>query len=247
MNRGSGRVALVTGTSTGIGFAVAERLLDDGYAVGCVTRSADDRAKRAFETLAERGEARWLVGDLSDAQAPAKLVEDALRTFGRLDVLVNNAGATHAKAALELVVSDVDSVLAVDVRAPLLLAVKSARVMPDGGSIVNVTSVHEHIPRPGFTVYAAAKAALGMITRALALELAPRIRVNAVAPGVVATERNQEAATIGPLAPLGRAGEPHEIAAVVSFLASTEATYLTGASVIVDGGILQTSALPPAA
>jgi hypothetical protein len=111
----------------------------------------------------------------------------------------------------------------------------------EGGSIVNVTSVHEHIPRPGFTLYSAAKAALGMISRSLALELAEHgIRVNSVAPGVIATERNtDDAEDLAADVPLGRAGTPEEVAALVSWLAGDESRYVTGASYVVDGGMLQ--------
>ena len=117
----------------------------------------------------------------------------------------------------------------------------------EGGSIVNVTSVHEHVPRPGFVLYAAAKAALGMLTRGLALELAPRrIRVNAVAPGAIATERNEEADTLVPEIPLGRAGAPAEVAALVSFLAGPETAYVTGASFLIDGGMAQQVVTQPA-
>ena len=106
--------------------------------------------------------------------------------------------------------------------------------------IVNITSVHEHVPRPGFALYAPAKAALGMLTRSLALELAPKIRVVAVAPGVIATERNREdAERLAPEVPLGRAGTPEEVASAVAFLVSEEARYVTGVSYLVDGGIVQ--------
>jgi glucose 1-dehydrogenase len=103
--------------------------------------------------------------------------------------------------------------------------------------IVNVTSVHEHVPRAGFSVYAAAKAALGMLTRGLALELAPKVRVVAVAPGVIATERNEEADSLAPEVPLGRPGEPDEVAELVAWLASDSARYVTGTSVLIDGGM----------
>jgi NAD(P)-dependent dehydrogenase (short-subunit alcohol dehydrogenase family) len=104
---------------------------------------------------------------------------------------------------------------------------------------VNITSVHEHVPRPGFAVYASAKAALGMLTRSLALELAPKIRVVAVAPGAIATERNKEARDLSPEIPLGRPGETKEIAAAVAWLCSDECPYVTGASILVDGGMAQ--------
>jgi glucose 1-dehydrogenase len=182
----------------------------------------------------------WLDGDLSDAEVPERLIAETADALGGLDALVNNAGVTLAKPALELTAADFDLLFAVDVRAAFLLSQHAARRMGErGGSIVNVTSVHEHVPRVGFTLYAAAKAALGMLTRSLALELAPAVRVNAVAPGVIATPRNEEAESLGGDTPLGRAGTSEQIAAVVAFVLSDEAAYMTGASVIVDGGVLQ--------
>jgi glucose 1-dehydrogenase len=185
------------------------------------------------------------VGDLSDASVPARLVAETVEAFGRLDVLVNNAGLTLSKPALELTAEDFDEVFAVDVRGAFLCAQAAARVMGDGGVIVNITSVHEHVPRPGFALYAPAKAALGMLTRSLALELAPRIRVVSVAPGAIVTERNVEADDLRPEIPLQRAGKPEEVAAMVAWLASDEARYATGASFVVDGGLVQQVFEPP--
>ena len=161
--------------------------------------------------------------------------------------MVNNAGLSTAKPALELTAEDFDSIFSVDVRAAFLLSKGAAPLLKEGGgSIVNITSVHEHVPRPGFVLYAAAKAALGMLTRGLALELGPDgIRVNAVAPGAIATERNVEADELAPEIPLGRPGEPEEVAALVSWLVSDEASYVTGTSVVIDGGATQ-QVLPPA-
>jgi NAD(P)-dependent dehydrogenase (short-subunit alcohol dehydrogenase family) len=241
------RVALVTGADKGIGRAIAERLQRDGFALVFASRKRDDESGAVFERLSEGGEVLWAAGDLADPAVPERLVGEAREAFGRLDALVNNAGLTRAKPALELTVEDFDAIFAVDVRAAFLLSQEAAPLLREQeGSIVNVTSVHEHVPRPGFLLYAAAKAALGMLTRGLALELATDgIRVNAVAPGVIATERNVEAEELTPGIPLGRPGTPEEVAALVSWLVSEEAGYVTGSSIIIDGGAIQ-HVLPPA-
>ena len=245
------RVALVTGANTGIGQAIAERLQADGYRLAFNSRSDRDDSREAFERLAARGEAEWLVGDLTEEGIGERLVGETVERLGRIDVLVNNAGVTSAKPALELDAEDFDHIFSVDVKGSFLLAQAAARAMKErgeGGSIVNVTSVHEHIPRPGFTLYAGAKAALGMISRSLALELAEHgVRVNAVAPGVIATERNTEdAKELASEVPLGRPGTPEEVAALVSWLAGDESRYVTGASYVLDGGMVQQVVAQPA-
>jgi NAD(P)-dependent dehydrogenase (short-subunit alcohol dehydrogenase family) len=241
------RVALVTGANAGIGLAIAERLQRDGFALVYATRERDDEAEEVYERLSRDGEVHWATGDLSDAGTPERLVAGARDAFGRLDVLVNNAGLTSSGPALDLTAEDFDAIFAVDVRAAFLLSKEAAPLLREqGGSIVNITSVHEHVPRPGFLLYAAAKAALGMLTRGLALELGPDgIRVNAVAPGAIATERNVEADELASEIPLGRPGEPEEVAALVSWIVSDEARYVTGTSVLIDGGAVQ-HVLPPA-
>jgi NAD(P)-dependent dehydrogenase (short-subunit alcohol dehydrogenase family) len=238
------RVALVTGANKGIGRAIAERLLRDGFALGFATREPDEEIANELRAL---GEVHEVSGDLTDAEVPVRLVREVAEHFGRLDVLVNNAGLSTAKPALELTVEDFDQTFDVDVRAAFLASQEAARRMTDGGVIVNITSVHEHIPRPGFAVYAPAKAALGMLTRSLALELAPKIRVVAVAPGAIATERNVEASELDPEIPLGRPGTTEEVAAAVAWLVSDEASYVTGASFLVDGGMAQQVVERPAA
>ena len=241
------RVALVTGADTGIGNAIAERLLRDGYALGYATRERDDEARAECERLSKLGRVHWVSGDLADADAPPRLVRETHEELGRLDVLVNNAGLSTAKPALELTAEDFDTTFDVDVRAAFLAAREAAERMESGGVICNITSVHEFVPRHGFALYAAAKAALGMLTRGLALELAPRgIRVNAVAPGLIASERNDEARELGAEVPLGRAGEPEEVASVVSFLCSSGASYISGASYLVDGAVAQRPLAQPA-
>lgn len=243
------RVALVTGANTGIGWAISRRLQRDGLALGFATHREDDDARARCEEISSGGRVEWLSGDLSDADVAERLVGQTVDALGGLDVLVNNAGVTAAKPALELTAEDFDFVFSVDVKAAFLLAGAAARHMRGhgGGSIVNVTSVHEHVPRPGFALYASAKAALGMLTRSLALELArDGIRVNAVAPGAIATERNVEAGGLDPEIPLGRAGTPDEVAGLVSFLAGEESRYVTGASYVIDGGMSQQVVRQPA-
>src|SRR3954464_4624721 len=218
------KVALVTGANTGIGLAIAQRLLADGYKLGYATADDDPKHAGPLEDLQkEHGEDRiaWVCGDLSDPAGPERLMSGVIEQHGRIDVLVNNAGLSTAKPFFDLTVDDFDITFHVDVRASFLLAQHAAKRMRDngGGSIVNITSVHEHIPRANFAVYASAKAALGMLSRALALELGEfNIRVNSVAPGVIATERNKsDAEELDPEVPLGRPGKPEEVASLVSW------------------------------
>lgn len=243
------RVAVVTGADTGIGWAIAQRLQQDGYLLAFHTRNKEETSKARYEEIAENGRTHWLVGDLSDRDIGERLVSDTVEALGRIDVLVNNAGATSAKPVLELDVDDFDSLFSVDVRGAFLMSSAAAKRMRDGdgGAIVNITSVHEHIPRPGFAVYASAKAALGMLTRSFALELADDgVRVMAVAPGAIATPRNEEADELSDQIPLGRPGDPAEVAALVSYLVSDEARYVSGTSVIIDGAMTQQVVADPA-
>jgi NAD(P)-dependent dehydrogenase (short-subunit alcohol dehydrogenase family) len=204
------KVALITGANTGIGLAIAERLLADGHAVGYVTAGNDERYEGPYRDLRGRygNRVHWSWGDLADPAVPQRLADEVATALGPIDVLVNNAGLSTAKPFLELTLDDFDTTFYVDVRASFLLSQSTVKRMENGGSIVNITSVHEHIPRPGFAVYAAAKAAFGMLTHSLALELADRhIRVNSVAPGVIATPRNEaDAEELEPEVPLGRPG-----------------------------------------
>jgi NAD(P)-dependent dehydrogenase (short-subunit alcohol dehydrogenase family) len=211
----------------------------DGFALGYATHERGSEEQSTYERLAARGSVEWVAGDLADPEVPARLVGEVRERFGRLDVLVNNAGITVSKPALELGADDFDAIFSVDVRAAFLASVAAAKAMGEqGGVIVNITSVHEHIPRPGFALYAPAKAALGMLTRSLALELAPEVRVVAVAPGAINVERNvSDVKRLRPEIPLDRAGEPEEVANLVAWLVSDEARYVTGVSYLIDGGM----------
>lgn len=247
------RVALVTGANAGIGLAIAERFLADGWKLGYATQGNEQRHEEPFAVLQDRyGDERihWVWGSVGDADVPERLVAETAEALGGLDALVNNAGLSTAKPFLELTVDDFDLTFDVDVRGSFLAAQAAARWMKEhgGGSIVNITSVHEHIPRPAFAVYAAAKAALGMLSRSLALELAEYgIRVNSVAPGVIATPRNEaDADRLEPEVPLGRPGRPDEVAALVAWLCSDEATYVNGSSYVIDGGMIQQVVAVPA-
>jgi NAD(P)-dependent dehydrogenase (short-subunit alcohol dehydrogenase family) len=235
------KTALVTGANAGIGLAIAERFLKDGYALGYATAGNDEKHTSPLEALQAtygEGNVTHVYGDLGDPETPSKLLEP----FKQIDVLVNNAGLSTTKPFLETTLEDFDTTFAVDVRASFLLAQEAARShMPNGGVIINITSVHEHVPRQNFAVYAAAKAALGMLSKALAIELAEQnIRVNSVAPGVIETARNEEdAKELSPDVPLNRPGKPEDVAALVAWLASDEAAYATGQSYILDGGLTQ--------
>ena len=222
--------------------------MDEGFALGYATHDRGDEEREAYERLSARGQVEWVSGDLADPAVPPRIVNEVASAFGRLDVLVNNAGITVSKPALELTADDFDAIFSVDVRGAFLASVAAAPLMSErGGVIVNITSVHEHIPRPGFALYAPAKAALGMLTRSLALELAPAIRVVSVAPGAIQVERNEfDAEKLTSEIPLGRAGLPQEVAGLVAWLVSDEAAYVTGTSYLVDGGMAQQVVEQPA-
>src|SRR4051812_16369483 len=241
-------IALVTGSESGIGRATAVALAESGLDVGITwQRSEDDAAATAQEvrSFGRRAEVRRL--ELTNLPAAADVVDDLSETLGGLDVLVNNAGTGTMTAFLDLAYEDLRRVLAVDLEGPFLLSQRAARHMISaghGGRIINITSVHEHAPRVGAAPYCAAKAGLGLLTKTMALELASHgITVNAVAPGEVATPMTgQEDADVRqterPGVPLRRAGDAREIAAVVAFLASPEAAFVTGSSYVADGGML---------
>ena len=244
--------AIVTASDSGIGKATAVALAEAGYDLG-ITWHQDEKGARGtageVEAAGGRAEVRRL--DLSDASSGASVIDDLADALGRLDVLVNNAGVGHLSSFLETSLSDWRRVLEVDLTGAFVCAQAAARRMAasGGGRIINVTSVHEHVPLEGSSAYCAAKGGLGFLTKVMALELAEHgILVNSVAPGEIATPMTgqHDADPHGqerPGVPLGRPGEAREIAAAVRFLASPEASYVTGASFVVDGGLLLMAAV----
>ncbi|WP_432586983.1 3-oxoacyl-ACP reductase family protein [Streptomyces sp. HD1123-B1] len=238
-----GKAALVTGGSRGIGRAVALRLAQDGADVALTYHSQEARAADVVDQIKALGRRAWAVrADSADAQAVRNAVNGAADTFGRLDILVNNAGAGALGPVGELSLEDVDRVLAVNVRAPFLMAQAALERLSDGGRIINIGScMAERSAFPGGSLYATSKTALTGLTKALARELGVRgITVNLVHPGPIDTDMNpadgESAALQSGLTALGRYGQPSEIAATVAHLAGGDGRYITGASISVDGG-----------
>jgi 3-oxoacyl-[acyl-carrier protein] reductase len=237
----AGRVAIVTGSTRGIGRAIARRLLDDGAQVVANSRSAGDAAATA-DALGPR--AIGVAADVTGADGADRLVAAALEAFGRVDVLVNNAGMAMQRPSLELSLEDWQRVVDLNLTAPLLCAQAAARVMAPGSSIVNLASVTSFDPFPRRLGYSVTKAGLVTMTRVLAAEWAPAIRVNAVAPGVVETDFTRELSDAGLLdfdamrarTPMGRLGRLGEVAAAVSFLASPRTSWITGETLLIEGG-----------
>ncbi len=244
MGAWEGRVALVTGASRGIGRAVTHRLAADGAAVVALARG-DHAAAVVDEVRAAGGTARAASADVTDTQAVAAAVEALLAEFGRIDVLVNNAGITRDQLALRMKREEWDAVIATNLTAAYacIQLVLRPMVRQRSGRIVNITSVVGQAGNAGQANYAASKAGLIGLTKALALEVASRnITVNAVAPGLIDTDmtRALPAASEGGWAariPLGRLGTPEDVAAAVAFLASAQAAYITGHVLAVNGGM----------
>jgi len=241
--------AIITGSDSGIGRATAVALARVGCNVGITWHEDREGAERTADEVrasGRRAEIRQL--DLTRLPAAAGVVDELTDALGGLDVLVNCSGTGSATPLLELEFDTWRQVLATDLDGAFLCLQRAARRMiaaGRGGRIVNVTSVHEHAPRVGAAPYCAAKGGLGQLTRTAAIELAAYgITVNAVAPGEIATpmtgqEDTDPAASRRPGIPLGRPGHAQEVADVIAFLASPSASYVTGASWPVDGGMLQ--------
>jgi glucose 1-dehydrogenase len=256
MKRLKGKNALITGSSTGIGQAIAVRLAEEGANVAInYLKGADDPemtetlVHRACDSIREAGcEDLVVQADVSREDHVAKMLEQVLEEWGRLDILVNNAGIQKSGASHETLLEDFEKVMAVNLRGAYLCAREAVRHFLSrggGGVIINNSSVHQIIPKPEYLSYSISKGAMGNLTRTLALEYADRgIRVNAVAPGAIVTPINQawiddpkQRAEVERHIPLGRAGTAEEIAGVVAFLASDDASYITGQTIYVCGGL----------
>jgi NAD(P)-dependent dehydrogenase (short-subunit alcohol dehydrogenase family) len=240
--------AVVTGSDSGIGRAIAVALAGGGVDVGITYHQDSAGAEQTAEQVRERG-ARAAVRklDLTDLPVAASAIDELADELGGIDVLVNCAGTGTSELVMDMDFDTWRSVISVDLDGAFLCTQRAVKHMIEagrGGRIINITSVHEHAPRIGAAPYCAAKAGLGALTKVLALELAEHaITVNSVAPGEIATpmtgqEDVDPRTQPRPGVPLGRPGHAKEVAAVVAFLATPAAGYVTGASYVVDGGML---------
>jgi glucose 1-dehydrogenase len=255
-----GKVAVVTGGSSGIGQAIAIRLGHEGVdvAINYVGRmDGAEETKEAIEhgvdicmkQMSEAGTRPILVAaDVSDPDEVASMFEQVYAKYGHIDYLINNAGIQIAEDTDKLTVEDFDKVLAVNLRGAFLCAQQAVRYFlqgHDGGAIVNVSSVHQVIPKPRFVGYSVSKGGMQNLTHTLALEYAARgIRVNSIGPGATVTPINRswiddpvKREAVESHIPMRRAGDAEEMAAVTAFLCSEEAAYITGQTIFVDGGL----------
>jgi glucose 1-dehydrogenase len=253
-----GRFALVTGASRGIGRAVAVRFAQEGATVA-INYSGSEGAARETLDLAREATAKSSTGtnperhlivqaDVGDERSALAMIDDLLSEWGHLDILVNNAGIQSQADSEAYTIAEYNRVLNVNLTGALVCsqaAIRHFLSRPGGGTIINCSSVHQIIPKPGFIAYSISKGGLRNMTRTLALEYADRgIRVNAVAPGAILTDINnawrdgeQARSNVESHIPMGRAGSPEEMASVFAFLASDDASYITGQTIQACGGL----------
>ena len=240
------QTAIVTGAGRGIGHAIAVRLACEGARVACVSRSEENARRTANELNGARADsAKAYAVDVADHAAVQKVGAKILEDFGKIDVLVNNAGMIRDGLAMRMSIEDWDTVINTNLRGAFNFtqAVVRAMIKQRSGRIINISSVIGLIGGAGQTNYAASKAGLIGLTKSLARELASRhITVNAIAPGFVTTDMtaglsDEIKKTIQGRIPLGKTGTPEDVASAVAFLASAEASYITGQVLCIDGGI----------
>jgi 3-oxoacyl-[acyl-carrier protein] reductase len=239
----AGKVALVTGGSRSLGAAIAMRLAADGAEVAFTYSSSPDKAQGVVRAIeAASGKAKAIKADAANVEATRKSVTETVEAFGRIDILVNNAGVLAIAPIEKFSLEDFDRMIAVNIRGLFVATQEAARHMQEGGRIIHIGSCNsDRIPFGGASVYALTKGAVAAFTKGLARDLGPRgITVNNVQPGPVDTDMNP---AVGEFADLNRSfmalkryAEPKEIASFVAYLASPEAGFITGASLLVDGG-----------
>lgn len=247
MSKLNGKVAIVTGASKGIGAAIAKALGAEGASVVVNYASSKSGADQVVEaTTARGGKAIAVRADVSKGEDAKALIDEALKAFGRLDVLVNNSGV-YEFAPIEAITADsFHRQFDINVLGPLLVTQAAAKHLPEGGSVINIGSVVSRSTPPNSAVYSATKGAVDAITGVLAREFGQRkIRVNSINPGMIETEGSHAAGFIGSdfekaivaQTPFGRAGQPNEVADIAVFLASKESRWLTGETLIASGGM----------
>ncbi|HHP7243456.1 MAG TPA: glucose 1-dehydrogenase [Elainellaceae cyanobacterium] len=245
-----GQVALVTGGSGGIGQGISIRLAEEGADVVINYRSDLEEAQETKEKVEAAGRSGFIVqADLSKMEDIQRLVAESIQHFGKLDILINNAGVEKSASFWEVTEKDYDIVMNVNLKGAFFTAqalVKHLIETQRPGRIINISSVHEELPFPHFTPYCASKGGMKMMMRNMAVELGSYgITVNNVAPGAIETPINtkllnnpEKLNALLKNIPLNRLGQPHDVAALVAFLASPDASYITGSTLYVDGGLL---------
>jgi glucose 1-dehydrogenase len=254
------KVAIVTGSSKGIGRAIVLAFArSNSYAVVVVNARKRDEAEIVAKEVRDIGncDSIAIAADVSQETDCIRLIEEAVSHYGRIDVLVNNAGIQQDVPFEDTSIEVWQKIIGVDLTGPFVCSREAVKHMlnqnPKGGCIINISSVHQIIPKPHYLPYATSKAGIEMMTKTMALELAQdNIRVNAVAPGAIETDMNQELKEdktelnkVLSRIPLRRIGTPEEIANMVEFLASDKASYVTGSTFFVDGGMTLYPAFGP--
>ena len=245
--RFAGRVAIITGAGRGIGHAITVRLASEGARVACVSRTEANAKKTADEINALRADAaKAYAVDVADHAAVQKIGAQILQDFGKIDIMINNAGMTRDALAMRMSLEDWDSVINTNLRGAFSFtqAILRAMIKQRSGRIINISSVSGIMGNAGQTNYAASKAGLIGFTKSLARELASRnITVNAIAPGFITTDMtaglsDEVKKALHAKIPLGKTGTPEDVANAAAFLASADAGYITGQTLCVDGGIV---------